>query len=47
MLRLFVELAGRFQHAAYDSVLALLHEFQLAEHVVQEAFVAMVGIASP
>ncbi|HMK80601.1 MAG TPA: sigma-70 family RNA polymerase sigma factor [Xanthobacteraceae bacterium] len=47
----FVALTGRFQHAAYGSALALLRDFQLAEDVVQEAFVAawagLPGLAEP
>ncbi|HXW28317.1 MAG TPA: sigma-70 family RNA polymerase sigma factor [Xanthobacteraceae bacterium] len=50
-VKAFVELTGRFQHAAYGSALALLHDFQLAEDVVQEAFVAawsgLPGLAEP
>jgi RNA polymerase sigma factor (sigma-70 family) len=36
----FVELTRRFQHAAFGSALALLHDFDAAEDVVQEAFLA-------
>jgi RNA polymerase sigma factor (sigma-70 family) len=36
----FVELTRRFQHAAFGSALALTGDFQQAEDVVQEAFVA-------
>src|SRR5262245_21812160 len=36
----FVELTRRFQHVAFGSALALVHDFQHAEDVVQEAFVA-------
>jgi DNA-directed RNA polymerase specialized sigma24 family protein len=36
----FVDLTRRFQHAAHGSALALVRDFQLAEDVVQEAFVA-------
>jgi len=36
----FVELTRRFQHFAFGSALALVHDFQQAEDVVQEAFVA-------
>jgi RNA polymerase sigma factor (sigma-70 family) len=36
----FVELTRRFQHAAYGSALTLVRDFQVAEDVVQEAFVA-------
>ena len=39
-VRAFVELTGRFQHFAFGSALALVHDFQWAEDVVQEAFVA-------
>jgi RNA polymerase sigma factor (sigma-70 family) len=50
-VKAFVELTRRFQHAAYGSALALLHDFQLAEDVVQEAFVAawlgLPGLAEP
>jgi Sigma-70 region 2 len=50
-VKAFVELTGRFQHAAYGAALALLHDFQLAEDVVQEAFVAawsgLPGLAEP
>jgi RNA polymerase sigma factor (sigma-70 family) len=36
----FVVLTRRFQHAAFGSALALLRDFQQAEDVVQEAFLA-------
>jgi RNA polymerase sigma factor (sigma-70 family) len=36
----FVELTRRFQHFAFGSALALVRDFQQAEDVVQEAFVA-------
>jgi RNA polymerase sigma-70 factor (ECF subfamily) len=36
----FVDLTRRFQHAAHGSALALVHDFQLAEDIVQEAFLA-------
>src|SRR3977135_865733 len=36
----FVELTQRFQHFAFGSALALVRDFQQAEDVVQEAFVA-------
>src|SRR5437899_2211961 len=39
-VRAFVELTRRFQHAAYGSALTLVRDFQAAEDVVQEAFVA-------
>jgi DNA-directed RNA polymerase specialized sigma24 family protein len=39
-VKAFVELTGRFQHAAYGSALTLVRDFQQAEDVVQEAFVA-------
>jgi RNA polymerase sigma factor (sigma-70 family) len=36
----FVELTRRFQHFAFGSALSLVHDFHIAEDVVQEAFVA-------
>jgi RNA polymerase sigma factor (sigma-70 family) len=36
----FVELMRRFQHSAFGSALTLVRDFQRAEDVVQEAFVA-------
>ena len=39
-VRAFVELTRRFQHFAFGSALALVHDFQKAEDVVQEAFLA-------
>ena len=39
-VRAFVELTKRFQHFAFGSALALIHDFQLAEDVVQESFLA-------
>ncbi|MFZ3226922.1 MAG: sigma-70 family RNA polymerase sigma factor, partial [Xanthobacteraceae bacterium] len=39
-VRAFVELTRRFQHFAFGSALALVHDFQQAEDVVQEAFLA-------
>jgi RNA polymerase sigma factor (sigma-70 family) len=36
----FVELTRRFQHATFGSALALIGDFQQAENVVQEAFLA-------
>jgi RNA polymerase sigma-70 factor (ECF subfamily) len=39
-VKAFVELTQRFQHAAYGSALTLVRDFQQAEDVVQEAFVA-------
>ena len=36
----FVKLTRRFQHAAFGSALALVGDFQQAEDVVQEAFLA-------
>jgi RNA polymerase sigma factor (sigma-70 family) len=39
-VKAFVELTRRFQHFAFGSALALVHDFQKAEDVVQEAFVA-------
>ena len=31
----FVTLTGRFQHLAFGSALALVHDFQLAEDITQ------------
>jgi RNA polymerase sigma factor (sigma-70 family) len=39
-VKAFVELTRRFQHAAFGSALALTGDFQKAEDVVQEAFLA-------
>ena len=39
-VRAFVDLTRRFQHFAFGSALALVHNFQQAEDVVQEAFLA-------
>jgi RNA polymerase sigma factor (sigma-70 family) len=39
-VRAFVELTKRFQHFAFGSALALIHDFQQAEDVVQESFLA-------
>jgi DNA-directed RNA polymerase specialized sigma24 family protein len=39
----FVALTRRFQHFAFGSALALVHDFQQAEDVVQEAFLAAWG----
>ena len=39
-VKAFVDLTTRFQHAAFGSALALMRDFQLAEDVVQEAFLA-------
>lgn len=39
-VRAFVELTRRFQQAAYGSALTLVRDFQVAEDVVQEAFLA-------
>ena len=39
-VRVFVELTERFQHFAFGSAVALVHDFQQAEDVVQEGFVA-------
>jgi hypothetical protein len=39
-VRAFVELTQRFQHFAFGAALALLHDFQQAEDVVQEALLA-------
>jgi RNA polymerase sigma factor (sigma-70 family) len=36
----FVALTRRFQHLAFGSALALVHDFQLSEDIVQDAFVA-------
>src|SRR5215475_7455326 len=36
----FVELTRHFRHFAFGSALALIHDFQQAEDVVQEAFLA-------
>src|ERR1700742_1812871 len=36
----FVDLTRRFQHFAFGSALTQLHDFQQAEDVVQEAFIA-------
>ncbi|HJQ56383.1 MAG TPA: sigma-70 family RNA polymerase sigma factor [Vineibacter sp.] len=50
-VKAFVELTRRFQHFAFGSALALVRDFQLAEDVVQEAFVAawssLPGLADP
>jgi DNA-directed RNA polymerase specialized sigma24 family protein len=47
----FVDLTRRFQHFAYGSALALARDFQQAEDVVQEAFLAawsgLPGLADP
>jgi RNA polymerase sigma-70 factor, ECF subfamily len=39
-VRAFVELTRRFQNFAFGSALALVRDFQQAEDVVQDAFVA-------
>ena len=39
-VKAFVELTRRFQHFAFGSALALVHDFHKAEDVVQEAFLA-------
>ncbi len=39
-VRAFVELTKRFEHFAFGSALALIHDFQQAEDVVQESFLA-------
>src|SRR5215470_3354391 len=39
-VRAFVELTRRFRNFAFGSALSLVHDFQQAEDVVQEAFVA-------
>jgi RNA polymerase sigma-70 factor (ECF subfamily) len=50
-VKAFVELTRRFQHFAFGSALALVRDFQQAEDVVQEAFVAawsaLPGLAEP
>src|SRR3954463_1364755 len=44
----FVELTQRFQHFAFGSALAQVHDFQQAEDIVQEAFVAAwSGLTTP
>jgi DNA-directed RNA polymerase specialized sigma24 family protein len=40
-VKAFVELTRRFQQAAYGSALTLVQDFQVAEDVVQEAFLAV------
>jgi RNA polymerase sigma-70 factor (ECF subfamily) len=39
-MQAFVELTRRFQHFAFGTALALVHDFQKAEDVVQDAFLA-------
>ena len=39
-VKAYVELIRRFQHLAFGSALALVHDFHQAEDVVQEAFLA-------
>lgn len=39
-VKAFVELTRSFQHLAFGSALALVHDFQQAEDIVQEAFLA-------
>jgi RNA polymerase sigma factor (sigma-70 family) len=39
-VKAFVEITRRFQHFAFGSALALVHDFHHAEDVTQEAFVA-------
>jgi RNA polymerase sigma factor (sigma-70 family) len=39
-MQAFVELTRRFQHFAFGTALALVHDFQSAEDVVQDAFMA-------
>ena len=39
-VRAFVDLTRRFQHFAFGSALAEVRDFQQAEDIVQEAFVA-------
>ena len=39
-VRAFVELTKRYQHLAFGSALALIHDFQQAEDVVQDSFLA-------
>ncbi|MEJ0077017.1 MAG: sigma factor [Alphaproteobacteria bacterium] len=50
-VKAIVELTRRFQHAVYGSALTLVRDFQAAEDVVQEAFVAawagMPSLAEP
>ncbi len=46
-VRAFVELTRRFQNFAFGSALALVHDFQQAEDVVQEAFLAAAWTALP
>jgi RNA polymerase sigma factor (sigma-70 family) len=50
-VKAFVAITRRFQHFAFGSALALVHDFQQAEDVVQEAFVAawvsLPGLADP
>lgn len=47
----FVALIRRYQHFAFGSALTLVHDFQTAEDVVQEAFLAawaaLSGLADP
>ncbi|HTX77824.1 MAG TPA: sigma-70 family RNA polymerase sigma factor [Terracidiphilus sp.] len=40
-VKAFVALTRRFQHLAFGSAFALLHDFQLAEDVTQDAFIAV------
>jgi len=39
-VKAFVELTRRFQHLAFGAALALVHDLQQAEDIVQEAFLA-------
>jgi hypothetical protein len=39
-VKAFAELTRRFQRASYGSALALVRDFQAAENVVQDAFLA-------
>src|SRR5579872_6374852 len=47
----FVALTRRFQHLAFGSALALVHDFQVAEDVTQDAFLAawsaLPGLSDP
>jgi DNA-directed RNA polymerase specialized sigma24 family protein len=46
-MQAFVELTRRFQHFAFGTALALVHDFQKAEDVVQDAFLAAWSAAEP
>lgn len=47
----FVALTRRFQHLAFGSALALVHDFQVAEDITQDAFLAawsaLSGLSDP